>query len=181
MIDRYISKLKTAQDWVVKLANGINPLTLEPVKEDDIINNVRISRCLFFVSEMLGKVESSESVSRKGKRTFWMTTREAEQINILVPCGIAQFTKTVNEHIPADMKPLSVSTVIKWLRNNGYLYEANIDEKHKTNLPTEKGIQLGITVRIQQNLEGKEYQRVFYDISAQRVMLTNIESIAVIR
>ena len=130
---------------------------------------------------MLGKVESSESVSRKGKRTFWMTTREAEQINILVPCGIAQFTKTVNEHIPADMKPLSVSTVIKWLRNNGYLYEANIDEKHKTNLPTEKGIQLGITVRIQQNLEGKEYQRVFYDISAQRVMLTNIESIAVIR
>ena len=61
------------------------------------------------------------------------------------------------------------------------LYEANIDEKHKTNLPTEKGIQLGITVRIQQNPEGKEYQRVFYDISAQRVMLTNIESIAVIR
>ena len=179
MID--ISKLRTAQDWIEKLANGINPLTLEPVKEDDIVNNVHISRCLFFVSEMLGKVEPSESVSRRGRRTFWMTTREAEQINVLSPCGIAQFTKTVNEHIPADMKPLSVSTVIKWLRNNGYLYEANIDEKHKTNLPTEKGIQLGITVRIQQNPEGKEYQRVFYDISAQRVMLTNIESIAVIR
>ena len=63
----------------------------------------------------------------------------------------------------------------------GISSEANIDEKHKTNLPTEKGIQLGITVRIQQNPEGKEYQRVFYDISAQRVMLTNIESIAVIR
>lgn len=179
MID--ISKLRTAQDWIEKLANGINPLTLEPVKEDDIVNNVHISRCLFFVSEMLGKVEPSESVSRRGRRTFWMTTREAEQINVLAPCGIAQFTKTVNEHIPADMKPLSVSAVIKWLRNNGYLYEANIDEKHKTNLPTEKGIQLGIAVRIQQNPEGKEYQRVFYDISAQRVMLTNIESIAVIR
>lgn len=178
MID--ITKLRTAQDWIEKLANGINPLTLEPVKEDDIVNNVHISRCLFFVSEMLGKVEPSVSVSRRGRRTFWMTTREAEQINVFAPCGIAQFTKTVNEHIPADMKPLSVATVIKWLRNNGYLYEANIDEKHKTNLPTEKGIQLGITVRIQQNPEGKEYQRVFYDISAQRVMLTNIESIAVI-
>ena len=179
MID--MSKLKTAQDWVEKLANGINPLTLEPIKEDDIVNNVHISRCLFFVSEMLGKVEPPKSASRKGRRDFWMTSREAEQIDILVPCGIAQFTKTVNEHIPADMKPLSVSAVIKWLRNNGYLYEANIDEKRKTNIPTEKGIQLGITVRIQQNLEGKEYQRVFYDISAQRVMLTNIESIAVIR
>ena len=179
MID--MSKLKTAQDWVEKLANGINPLTLEPIKEDDIVNNVHISRCLFFVSEMLGKVEPPKSASRKGRRDFWMTSRETEQIDILVPCGIAQFTKTVNEHIPADMKPLSVSTVIKWLRNNGYLYEANIDEKRKTNIPTEKGIQLGITVRIQQNLEGKEYQRVFYDISAQRVMLTNIESIAITR
>lgn len=177
MID--ISKLKTAKDWVVKLANGINPLTLEPVKEDDIINNVHISRCLFFVSEILEKVEPSDSVSRRGRRTFWMTTKDAEQIDILAPCGVAQFTKTVNEHIPADMKPLSVSTVIKWLRNKGYLYEANIDEKHKTNLPTEKGIQLGITVKIQQNPEGKEYQRVFYGISAQRVMLTNIESIAI--
>lgn len=48
MID--ISKLRTAQDWIEKLANGINPLTLEPVKEDDIVNNVHISRCLFFVS-----------------------------------------------------------------------------------------------------------------------------------
>lgn len=108
-----------------------------------------------------------------------MSTREAEQINILAPCGIAQFTIAVNEHIPADMKPLSVTTVIKWLRNNGYLYEAKINEKHKTNLPTEKGIQLGITIKVQQTPEGKDYQRVFYDFSALRVMLTNIESIAI--
>ena len=108
-----------------------------------------------------------------------MSTKEAEQINILAPCGIAQFTKAVNEHIPADMKPLSVTTVIKWLRNNGYLYEAKINEKHKTNLPTEKGIQLGITIKVQQTPEGKDYQRVFYDFSALRVMLTNIESIAI--
>ena len=175
MID--ITKLNTAKDWIGKLANGINPLTSEPVKEEDIVNNVHISRCLFFVREMLEKVESSE-YKPKSNRTFWMSVKEAEQIDILVPCGIAQFTRTVNKYIPTDMKPLSVATVIKWLRNNGYLYEANIDEKHKRNLPTEKGVQIGITVKIQQNLEGKNYERVFYDISAQRVILDNIESIA---
>ena len=175
MID--VSKLKTAQDWIEKLANGINPLTLEPVKEDDIINNVHISRCLFFVSEILEKVKPTESTPKKAK-PFMMSAREAERIVTNAPCGIAQFIRIVNEHIPKDMKQLSVVTVIKWLRNNGYLYEANIDDKHKTNLPTEKGIQLGITVKIQQDLEGKDYQRVFYDISAQRVMLSNIESIA---
>ena len=85
------------------------------------------------------------------------------------------------ESIPADMKPLSVAAVIKWLRNNGYLYEVNIDEKHKTNLPTEKGIQLGITVKVQQNSEGKDFQKVIYSISAQKFLLTNIESIAISR
>ena len=108
MID--ISKLKTAQDWIEKLANGINPLTSEPVNEEDIINNVHISRCLFFVSEMLGKVEQSESTSR-GRRTFWMSAKEAEQIDISAPCGIAQFTKTINEHIPIEMKPLQIVTL----------------------------------------------------------------------
>ena len=65
--------------------------------------------------------------------------------------------------------------------NNGYLYEVNIDDKHKTNLPTEKGMQLGITVNIQQNSEGQDFQKVLYDISALRFMLNNIESIALFR
>ena len=61
------------------------------------------------------------------------------------------------------------------------IYEVSIDEKHKTNLPTEKGIQLGITVKVQQNTEGKDFQKVIYSISAQKFLLTNIESIAISR
>ena len=90
MVD--LSKLKTAKDWMGKLANGINPLTSEPVKEGDIVNNVHISRCLFFVREMLEKIETAETASN-GKRPFWMTALEAEKIVISGPCGIAQFTK----------------------------------------------------------------------------------------
>ena len=178
MID--LSKLRTAKDWVQKLANGINPLTSEPVKEDDVVNNVHISRCLFFVCEMLEKVEMSESAPQKSK-AFWMSAKEAEQIVLSAPCGIAQFARKVNEFTTIDMKPLSAAMVIKWLRNNGYLYEANIDDKHKTNLPTEKGIQLGITVTVQQNSEGQDFRKVLYNISAQRFMLSNIEAIALSR
>jgi hypothetical protein len=36
-------KLVVAQEWVKKLANGINPLNGNAVKEDDIVNNVHIS------------------------------------------------------------------------------------------------------------------------------------------
>ena len=45
-----MEKLNTAKVWIEKLANGINPLNDEPVKEDDLINNVHISRCLFRVT-----------------------------------------------------------------------------------------------------------------------------------
>ena len=40
-------KIAIAQDWVSQLANGINPLNGNVLKEDDVVNNVHISRCLF--------------------------------------------------------------------------------------------------------------------------------------
>lgn len=45
-----------AKIYIEKLANGINPLTDDNVPEGDIVNNVKISRCLFFVSDVLEKV-----------------------------------------------------------------------------------------------------------------------------
>ena len=38
-----------AKKYLDEMANGKNPLTGEAVSETDLINNVRISRCLFFV------------------------------------------------------------------------------------------------------------------------------------
>ena len=51
-----LETLKRAKMYVDKLANGVNPLNDEHVKDDDVINNVRISRCLFYVSSVLSKV-----------------------------------------------------------------------------------------------------------------------------
>jgi hypothetical protein len=48
-------KLALAQEWIRKLANGINPLNGNAVKEDDVVNNVHISRCLFYVADVMEK------------------------------------------------------------------------------------------------------------------------------
>ena len=45
-----------AKTYLDKLANGINPLTDEVLPETDVVNQVRISRCLFFVSDVLRQV-----------------------------------------------------------------------------------------------------------------------------
>ena len=69
MIDE--EKIVTAKVWIEKLANGINPLNDELVKEDDIINNVHISRCLFYVTELLDEIKAETAVERKGRKAFF--------------------------------------------------------------------------------------------------------------
>ena len=48
-----IETIARAQMYLEKLANGINPLTNENVAEDDIVNNVRISRCMALLKNLI--------------------------------------------------------------------------------------------------------------------------------
>ena len=177
MID--MEKLVTAKVWIEKLANGINPLNDELVKEDDLINNVHISRCLFYVTELLDGIKAGTTVEGRGRKSFFLSSKDAANIHIPTPNGIANFVKLVNGYISSDMKPLSAAQVIKWLRKEGVLQEVSKGDGHKTNLPTEKGNSLGINIEIQRNPDGLDYQRVVYNVEAQRFLLNNIEAIAI--
>ena len=42
-----LEKIAYAQTFIEKLANGINPLVDPPMSENEIANNVRLSRCFF--------------------------------------------------------------------------------------------------------------------------------------
>ena len=174
MID--MEKLATAKVWIEKLANGINPLNDELVKEDDIINNVHISRCLFYVTELLDEIKAKTAVERKGRKAFFLSSKDAANIHISTPNGIANFVKLVNGFISSDM-PLSIVQVIKWLRKEGVLQEVSKEDGHKTHIPPEKGNNLGINIEIQRNPDGLDYQRGVYSVDAQRFLLKNIESI----
>lgn len=179
MID--VEKLNSAKMWIEKLANGINPLNDELVKDDDLLNNVHISRCMFYVSELLSEIKIGSSVERRSRKPFFLSANDAVNIPISIPNGIANFVRLVNGYIQEGMKPLSAGQTIKWLRNEGLLQEVSKADGHKTNLPTEKGNSIGITTEVQRNPEGIEYQRVVYSIDAQRFMLNNIEAIATLQ
>ena len=66
-----LEKIAYAKSFIDKLANGINPLDDTPVSENDIVNNVRISRCLFYISEILDRViENNGVVNATAKVAF---------------------------------------------------------------------------------------------------------------
>ena len=48
-----IEVLKKAQEHIEKMAQGINPLTNSSIENDSLLNDIRISRYLFYVNDIL--------------------------------------------------------------------------------------------------------------------------------
>ena len=59
-----LEKIAYAKSFIDKLANGINPLDDTPIPDDDIANNVRLSRCFFYVSDILRQVYENGGVTK---------------------------------------------------------------------------------------------------------------------
>lgn len=46
-------KLLLADEYISSLAKGLHPITKAVLPEDSVINDVKIVRCLYFVSEAI--------------------------------------------------------------------------------------------------------------------------------
>lgn len=62
-----LEKIQRAKMYIDKIANRINPIDDTFVADSDVINNVRISRCLFYVSDVLRQVIDNNEVIGKTK------------------------------------------------------------------------------------------------------------------
>ncbi len=169
------SKEKVAIDWIKKLANGINPVDGSIISDRDTVNNVHISRCLFYVAELLEEAAGKRNTpsAKQYDLEFNLSPEALSRINISERCSISVFVREINKAIPDNMKPLSVSYVTNWLVEIGYLDEVIKDDGHKTKLPTELGKNSGITTEHRIGSNG-EYTAVIYDANAQRFILNNL-------
>lgn len=100
-----LEKMQRAKMYIDKLANGINPLDDNLVAEDDVINNVRISRCLFYISDVLEKVLKNEYVPAEKVSKDEVCISEDEIKNFMfsdAPIAISEITKRVNAVIQTE-------------------------------------------------------------------------------
>ena len=171
-IDR--KKIKVATEWISKLANGVNPIDDSILSDNDIVNNVHVSRCLFFVVDILeGIGKKKTSVKTQHKQEFLLTEEIAAKVYIARKTGIAMFVKEINVVIPEDMKALPVAKVTQWLVSSGYLEERERSDGRKYKAPTELGISIGITSVWKDGQQGR-YLAVEYDSNAQNFILENL-------
>ena len=168
------NKVKVAVDWVKKLANGVNPIDGSLLPDSDIVNNVHISRCLFFVSEILeNAAKKKSSTSKQYELEFQLTPEDAAKVVITERTGIAMFVREINKVIPESMKPLAAAKVTGWLVSVGYLEEQTMSDGRKYKVATEIGTSIGITSAWREGTQG-QYMAVSYDANAQHFILENL-------
>ena len=175
-------KLLKAKSYPDKLANGINPITNELASENDTINNIHISRCLFYVSDVLRNlIENNNNPQKKknNKIPFSVTPQQlADYVFDDNPITVTEITKKLNNLIDTEeMKGIKTTSITNWLIKINML-EYFADENGKNHkIPTENGIQLGITTQERLGMYGS-YKVVLYDSNVQQFILDNIDTIA---
>ena len=173
-----------AKSYIDSLASGVDPLTGQAVKDDDIINNVRISRCLFYVSGILQKVIDNggevqkEKLKRSQRAEFSLTD---EQKLRLEPESFAQssskITAAINSQIDADtMKKLKATTLNNWLVSVGLLTEITSSTGKTRKIPTPDGEMMGLREKEFTDQSGT-HKYVIYNRSAQQFIFDNIDAI----
>ena len=174
-----LETIQHAKNYLDKLARGINPLNDQPVPEEELINNVRISRCFFYVSDVLRRVLENGGIGNAPRPKLPPFSIDHETLKGYVcteePLTISRIAERINELVDTtQMKKLSYSVVSKWLLEIGVLKEVELADGSHKKVPTEQGEQLGISLERRVNPYGREYKVVVYDRTAQQFVVDNL-------
>ena len=179
-----VEKIEYAKSFIDKLANGINPLNDTIIKEDDIVNNVRLSRCFFYVSDILRQVIENGGTNKKksGKLRFELSTEELAKFPYSnSPITISEIAKRLNSLINNEsMRKISHRDLTNWLLSIGMLFEHSSFDGKTSKRPTEQGSNIGISTEVRTGQRG-EYTVVVYNKEAQAFIVDNLEAIIALK
>ncbi len=167
--------------YMEKLANGINPIDDAAVPDEDVVNNVRLSRCFFFVADVLRQVIDNGGITKQihgKKQPFDLPVAQRSAFHFSVePITVSKFTQRINELIPTDtMVNLTTTMLTEWLLAIDLMKTEVNAEGKTTKRPTEQGVGLGICLENRTGMNG-QYTVVVYNIDAQHFVLDNLDAV----
>ena len=177
-----LEMLERAKVYMEKLANGINPISDTEVRDDDCINNVRLSRCFFYVADVLGKVIDNGGIiapvrKKSGTIPFSITDEQLGRFEFSDnPISISEIAKRINRLTAnADVKNITYNNIADWLVSVGVLEVQEINQS-KRRVASASGARLGITMEKRIGSDG-EYMAVMYDKQAQQFIIDNMDAV----
>lgn len=176
-----LETLKRAKMYMEKLANGINPLDGTVIPDGDMVNNVRLSRCFFYVADVLRQIIDNGGIppQKKPKKlpfALSLETRSAFDFST-TPIPVSEISKRINALIDtANMSALSYRAIRDWLISVEFLEEIAGEDGKLTKKPTAQGEDLGILLETRTGVNGT-YFVVVYTLAAQHFILDNLDAI----
>ena len=175
-----LETMQRAKMYMDKLAQGIDPITNQEAPEDSVLNNVRLARCFFYVSDVLSKViDNGGVIGGKPKlQDFTINPDQLARVRISQePVRVTQLVDMIGAAVDnPQMKKLSTTTVTNWLLEKGFLEKQMGPDGKSRRVPTQNGLMLGLSTETRQGQYG-EYQAVFYSAAAQQFVLDNLPDI----
>ncbi|HBU12122.1 MAG TPA: hypothetical protein DEB31_05155 [Clostridiales bacterium] len=182
-----LEKLTRAKQYLDALANGVDPVSGVALPEDTVLNQVRLARCFFYVSDVLRRViESGGNVetkpAKRGLTSFSITAEQAREITEAeAPLPITHFCALVSAAVCGEhMKKLGYTKITGWLVEQGYLLETQDTDGKRRKRATEKGVALGIAEQEREGQYGR-YIHLVYSPAAQRFLLDHLPEILIER
>ncbi len=175
-----LETLERAKMYMEKLANGINPIDGSMIPDEDVVNNVRLSRCFFYVADVLRQVIDNGGVAtqKKGKKEpFALPVEKRNGFAFSdVPLTISEIVKNINDLVTDEnMTKLTTPMVTDWLVSiNVLVNEINAEGKNAKK-PSPQGISLGISVEARTSINGP-YSVVVYNREAQQFVIDNLDA-----
>lgn len=178
MIDDF-DKMEKAKNVLLKIAGGVDPLTGEAIAENTFLNDPRIIRCFYFITEVLDDV--MHGVYRKaGSRPldFIITPEQKRRVNFPEgKIGVNEFSKQINQCIDSNAsKKLTGVELNKRLKKMGILAEKNAGNGKTRTVTNQNSAKYGFEMENRQ-FNGVEYEMVVINDEGKRYLLDNIETI----
>lgn len=162
-----LKKLETAILYIQRIADGKNPINNVAAKEDCVLNDPNIIRCMYFVKEVLEEVKKNNGYigKRKSKKdVLEFPVGSLISFQYREDKSVTKFVEQINEAVDTNIyQKFSYRWITQWLKKNEYLKENFDDELQKVvTMPTEKGEQIGIRAERRKSLNGNEYLLILY-------------------
>lgn len=178
--------MKRAKQYIDALANGTDPLSGRPVQNGDVVNQVRISRCLFYVSGVLQKVidnggeVQNKRIPRRQKALFSLTAEQTSQLKPhTAAVSASRIVSVLNGLIDAEhTQKLKARELNDWLLSAGMLTEVQNADGVKRKIPTPDGERLGIRETAFTDEKGTARQFNVYDRQAQQFVFDNVDALS---
>ena len=183
-----LKKVKYAQAYMTDLANGVDPVSKQTLPNDTCLNNVPLTRCFFFVADVLkqvleneGQAQPSVHQAQPPDNNAFMVSKELKSCLVVKESlvTITEFIRPLVEYLDKRyIQKIPATAFTEWLVEQGYLVEMTSARNTHPKMPTFTGKNLGITTEQRRSMKDQRlYTAVLYSANAQRFIVEHFEDI----